>query len=406
MSPVIEDLKIEEDDVLAEAVRTIDAAYVMHTYARLPIVFTKGAGQWLWDTSGRKYLDFLGGIAVNGVGHCHHKVVAAIQKQAAELIHTSNLYYTDPQAQLARKLCTTSDFEKVFFCNSGAEANEAALKIARKHGRSIRSTKTNFVTAYRSFHGRTMATVTATAQPKYQQPFRPLIPGFQYVDLNDVDALRHAVTENTCAVMLEPIQGEGGVYAAEPGFLHSAREICDENGALLIFDEVQTGMGRTGALWAYQGYGVVPDILTTAKALGGGFPIGACLARGAAGETFVPGDHGSTFAGNPLAASAALAVFDALESEDLIKNAAEIGAYFKEELQSKLAGRIIEVRGKGLIIGVQLSEPIAKLVLVESMERGLILNAIGDSTLRFLPPLLITKDNVDFAVSILEEVIT
>jgi predicted acetylornithine/succinylornithine family transaminase len=398
--------RITQHDELTDAVMAMDSANVMHTYARIPVLFTKGTGQWLFDSRGKKYLDFLGGIAVNAVGHCHPKVVEAVQRQAAELIHTSNLYYTAPQAKLAAKLTSISDFDRVFFCNSGAEANEAALKIARKHGRAKSKKKTDFVTAYRSFHGRTMATVTATAQPKYQEPFRPLIPGFTYVEFNDTDALRHAVTDCTCAVILEPIQGEGGVYPADAGYLKSAREICDSVGALLIFDEVQTGMGRTGDWWAYQGYGVVPDVMTSAKALGGGLPIGACLAKGEAAETFVPGDHGSTFAGNPLAASAALAVIDTIESESLRANAANVGRYLADQLLSKLAGRIVEVRGKGLMVGVQLKEPIAKIVLVESLERGLIVNAVGDSTLRFLPPLLITADDVDLAVSILEEVIT
>jgi acetylornithine/N-succinyldiaminopimelate aminotransferase len=378
----------------------------MHTYRRLPVVFSRGEGQWLWDTNGKKYLDFLGGIAVNGVGHCHPKVVAAIQRQAAQLMHTSNLYYTAPQAQLADRLCSISDFDRVFFGNSGAEANEAALKIARKHGRLIRESKTNFVTANRSFHGRTMATITATAQPKYQDPFRPLIPGFTYVDFNDIDALEAAVTEDTCAVFLEPIQGEGGVFNATPEYLRAARSICDDAGALLMFDEVQTGMGRTGNWWAYQGYGVVPDVMTSAKALGGGVPIGACLARGGAAEVFVPGNHASTFGGNLIASAAALAVIDVIETEDLLSNATVVGEYFAQQLKTELPEDVVDVRGKGLMIGAQLARPIAAQTLTRAMERGLILNAIGDSTLRFLPALIITKDDVDQAVAILKEVIS
>jgi acetylornithine/N-succinyldiaminopimelate aminotransferase len=397
---------METSDMIKEfAVQDLDAEYVMHTYARLPVVFARGEGMYVWDSTGRKYLDFLGGIAVNGVGHCHPKVVAAIQNQAATLIHTSNLYYTEPQAKLAEKLMSISDFERAFFCNSGAEANEAALKIARKHGKTVSPSKSNFVTAHRSFHGRTMATVTATAQPKYQEPFRPLIPGFDYVDFNDITALDKAVNGDTCAVLLEPIQGEGGIYPATVEYLKAARETCDRVGALLIFDEVQTGVGRTGNWWAYQGYGVVPDIMTSAKALGGGIPIGACLARGAAAETLVPGDHGSTFAGNPLAASAALAVLEVVEDERLRENALGVGNYFSDQLAKTLGERAVEVRGQGLMIGVQLRNPTAKQVLLDAMERGLIVNVIGDSILRFLPPLITTKEQVDKSLQILDEVI-
>jgi len=405
MSAVVAEL-VTEEEAIAEAIKTIDDAFIMHTYNRQPVLFERGQGAWLFDSDGKKYLDFLGGIAVNGVGHCHPKVVAAIQTQAAELIHISNLYYSAPQAKLAEKLCLTSDFEKVFFGNSGAEANEAALKIARKYGRSLSENKTGFVTAHRSFHGRTMATVTATAQPKYQEPFRPLIPGFEYVDFNDIDALKAAVNADTCAVLLEPIQGEGGVYAASKEYLEAAREICDDNNALLIFDEVQTGMGRTGHWWAYQGFGVVPDVMTSAKALGGGLPIGACLARGVAAETLVPGNHGSTFGGNLVAAAAALAVFDVIESENLLTNAEVVGRYFSEQLREGLGDALTEVRGQGLIVGAQLARPIAGHVLTESMKKGLILNAVGDSTLRFLPPLIIKKEDVDSAISILKEVIS
>jgi acetylornithine/N-succinyldiaminopimelate aminotransferase len=394
-----------ETQTLAKEVKAMDAAHVMHTYIRQPVLFTRGSGQWLWDSEGNRYLDFLGGIAVNGVGHCHPKVVEAIQKQASELMHTSTLYYTAPQALLAEKLCDISDFDRVFFANSGAEANEAALKIGRKFGRTIRASKTNFVTANRSFHGRTMATITATAQEKYQEPFRPLIPGFSYVDFNSIQALDTAVNEDTCAVLLEPIQGEGGVYSASKEYLTAAREICDKNGALLMFDEVQTGMGRTGDWWAFQGYGVVPDVFTSAKSLGGGLPIGACLARGKAADVLVPGNHASTFGGNPVACAAALAVIDVIESEGLLANAKTVGDYFADRIMKQLNDNVLETRGKGLIVGVQLAPEInAGKVLSESMKRGLILNAIGYSTLRFLPPLNIGHEDVDMAVSILEEV--
>ena len=335
----------EPDIDEAAAIMAADNAYVMRTYARLPVVFTRGAGTRLWDTDGKQYLDFLGGLAVNGVGHCHPHVVAAIQNQAATLIHTSNLYHTAPQARLAEKLCSISAFERVFLCNSGAEANEAALKIARKAGKSISTDKIKFITATRSFHGRTMATVTATAQPKYQESFRPLIPGFEYVPFNDVQALETAVDDSVCAILLEPIQGEGGIYPATREYLQAARRLADKHRALLIFDEIQCGMGRTGSWWAYEQYGVIPDIMTAAKALGSGLPIGACLARGIAATTLVPGDHGSTFAGNPLATTAALATIDVIENENLIANAQMVGDYFMTQLQDDgFAGLIAEVR--------------------------------------------------------------
>ncbi len=387
----------------AAAVRAQDKAHVMHTYARLPVTFVRGQGARLWDAEGREYLDFLAGIAVNGVGHCHPALVKAIQEQAATLIHTSNLYHTAPQALLAQKLAEISDFSRVFFCNSGAEANEAAIKIARKHGKQVGGdSKYHLITAQNSFHGRTLATVTATGQPKYQAPFTPLVPGFSHVPFNDIEALEAAVTEDTCAVMLEPIRGEGGVYLAHRPYLEAARRICDKVGALLIFDEVQTGVGRTGKWWAYQHYDVVPDMMTLAKSLGGGVPIGACLARGAATETLVPGDHGSTFAGSPLAASAALAVLQTIESEHLLANAHAMGEYFIHRLgEPALRGKIKDIRGMGLMVGVTLTTPDAKRVQAEALERGLIINAIGDDILRFLPPLIITQSDIDQAMTVL-----
>ncbi|MEO7715610.1 MAG: acetylornithine transaminase [Capsulimonas sp.] len=387
--------------------RAWDHDHVMTTYARLPVTLVRGEGAKVWDANGKEYLDFLAGIAVNGVGHCHPRVVRAIQEQAATLIHASNLYLTEPQARLAAKLVSISDFERVFFCNSGAEANEAAIKIARKHGKKNGSaTKFGIVTANRSFHGRTLATVTATAQPKYQTPFAPVVPGFSYVPFNDIEALRAAVSDDTCAVMLEPVQGEGGIYPAHKEFLREARELCDKFGALLIFDEIQTGVGRSGKWWAYEHYGVIPDIMTLAKALGGGVPIGACLARGEAATTLVPGDHGSTFAGNPLAARAALAVLEAIEEEHLLANAHAMGAYFVHRLnEAPLRGKIKEIRALGLLIGVELVAPDARRVLMEALDQGLIINAVGDHILRLLPPLVITKEDVDRAVEILSAII-
>jgi predicted acetylornithine/succinylornithine family transaminase len=298
-------LILEKPTTTAGDAKTWDDAHVMTTYARQPVEFVRGEGTHLYDADGREYLDFLSGIAVCTVGHSHPVLTKALHDQAATLLHVSNLYLTEPQARLARRLVELSDFERVFFCNSGAEANEAALKIARKFGRTTGGEqKTGIVTATNSFHGRTIATVTATGQPKYSKDFAPLPAGFSYVPFNDIEALRDAVTHDTAAIMLEPIQGEGGIRMATREYLQAAREIADAHGALLIFDEVQTGVGRTGNLWAYQRSGVVPDVMTLAKGLGGGVPIGACLARGAAAETLKPGDHGSTFAGNPLAAAA------------------------------------------------------------------------------------------------------
>lgn len=391
----------------AEQVRADDDACVMHTYGRLPVTFTRGSGVYLWDTDGRKYLDFLGGIAVNGLGHCHPKVVRAIQEQAGTLIHTSNLYFTAPMTKLARRLTEISDFERVFFCNSGAEANEAALKIARKHGKAVSGdSKYKIITAEKSFHGRTLGTVTATGQPKYQAFFTPLIPGFEYIPYNDIEALTEAVSDETCAVMLEPVLGESGIYPATREFLEAARRLCDSTGALLIFDEVQTGMGRTGHWWAYQHYGVVPDVMTLAKSLGNGVPIGACLARGSAAHTLVPGDHGSTFGGNPLAASAALAVLQTIEDEHLIANAHAMGVYFAHRLrEQRFCEKISEVRHLGLMIGVELKDKDARRVQQDALANSLILNAIGDSILRFLPPLIVNQDQIDEAVAVLANVL-
>jgi predicted acetylornithine/succinylornithine family transaminase len=395
----------ETDGVFA-AVKEADDAHLMRTYGRLPVCFVRGKGVTLWDTDGKEYLDFLGGIAVNGLGHCHPAVVAAIQKQAETLIHTSNLYYTAPQAELAAKLCSISEFDRVFFCNSGAEANEAALKIARKAGKQFFAEKTRIITAEGSFHGRTMATVTATAQAKYQDPFRPLLPDVTYVPRNDVDALNAAVDDRVCAILLEPIQGESGVWPMSPELLQAARALADKCGALLIFDEIQTGMARTGNWWAYEGYGVVPDIMTLAKSLGGGVPIGACLARRRAADILTPGDHGSTFAANPLVSSAALATIEAIENEGLLDNARRMGDYFTSALRDSKAGKgLTDIRGKGLMIGATLAEPKARAVMLDALAKGLIINAIGDNLLRFLPPLIVTEADIDRAVAVLSDVI-
>jgi acetylornithine/N-succinyldiaminopimelate aminotransferase len=384
----------------------MDKQYVMSTYGRLPVVFVRGQGAEVWDAHGKRYLDFLAGLAVNGLGHCHPGVVAAIREQAGTLMHTCNLYYTESQPRLAKMLVEWSEMDKVFFCNSGTEANEAALKLARKWGKAKGSAeKFEVVTATESFHGRTMGSITATGQPKYQKAFEPLVPGFKYVPFNDIEALRSVVSDNTCAVLLEPIQGESGVYPATKEFLTAARELCDKAGALLIFDEVQTGLGRTGRMFAYEHYGVVPDVMTLAKTLGGGFPIGACLAGGAAADVFEPGDHAATFGGNPLACAAGIAAVTALHEEALVENARDVGEYFAGKLRALKSKRedVCDVRGMGLMLAIEFSSPIAGTIVRQCLEMGLVANAIKDRIIRFLPPLVITRKQVDEAMGILTE---
>ncbi len=389
--------RIESDSL--EHVMALDQEYVMGTYARQPVMFVRGEGTRLWDSEGREYLDFLSGIAVVGAGHCHPKVADAIAEQAHQLMHVSNLYHNPLQAKLAQRLCELAEMDKVFFCNSGAEANEAALKIARKWGKQMRGAECfEIITFTGSFHGRTMGTVTATAQPKYQAPFEPLVPGFHYAPLNDLEALDELISEKTCAVMIEPLQGESGVNPATQEFLAGVRALCDEAEVLLILDEIQCGMGRTGHFLASQGIGVQGDIVTMAKGIADGFPMGACLARGTAANTLVPGDHGSTFAGQPLACAAALATLDVMEEEELMERAAEVGCHFKtrlKSLQAALPDLIKEVRGRGLMIGMQLSTLDAKAVQRHLMDAGIVINATSDSVLRFVPPLVVTKEECD-----------
>lgn len=381
----------------------LDETYVMHTYARQPVVFMRGEGCFVYDADGREYLDLVAGIAVNGLGHCPPKVVEAIREQAGVLMHTSNLYYTAPQPRLAKLLVELSGMTKAFFCNSGAEANEAALKLARKASKTGRDEKNRIVAAEQSFHGRTLGAITATGQPKYQKSFLPLVPGFTYVPYNDVEALKSAVNENTCAVIMEPVQGESGVHPAEKAFLVAARELCDRFDAALIFDEVQTGLGRTGKMFGYQHSGVVPDILTLAKTLGAGFPIGACLARDRWADVFEPGDHASTFGGNPLACAAAIAAVTEIRDGGWVENSRVVGEYFREKLGG-IPG-VTEVRGAGLMIAADLQTPIAKELVGKALSRGLIINATGEATLRFVPPLIITKELVDRALGILTELL-
>ncbi|HEY8496438.1 MAG TPA: acetylornithine transaminase [Limnochordales bacterium] len=388
---------------LAE-IQALTAQHVMHTYNRLPLALVRGEGVRVWDTEGRQYLDFIGGIGVNSLGHGHPAVLAAIRDALGYVLHTSNLFYIEPQAQLAAKLTALSGLDKVFFCNSGTEANEAAIKLVRRWGRKNGQNRYKIITAQKSFHGRTLGSLAATGQPKYHEGFEPLPGGFVHVPFNDVDALKAAIDDETVAVMLEPVQGEGGVYPADPGYLRAVRELCDAHGLLLILDEVQAGLGRTGRLFAFEHYGIRPDVLTLAKALGGGIPIGAMLARDEVAQAFAPGAHGTTFGGNPFACRVGLAVLDTIVGQDLPKAAAEAGEHLRRALADlgRRRGWIREVRGLGLMVGVELAGVAAPRVQAEAQARGLLLNAIGQSILRLLPPLIVRRAELDEAVGILE----
>lgn len=387
----------------------MDAEYIMHTFNRQPIVLVRGEGVKVWDSEGREYLDFLAGIAVNGLGHAHPAVVSAICKQAGTLMHVSNLYFIQQGPMLAKKLVELSEMGKAFFCNSGAEANESAIKLTRKWAHEkYGASRYEIITAKASFHGRTMAAVTATGQPKYHEGFEPMMPGFKYVQYNDLQALKDTISDITCAVMLEPVQGESGVWPASAEYLKGVRELCDEKGLLLILDEVQTGLGRTGKWFGFQHYGIMPDIITLAKTLGGGFPIGACIAVDDVASAFKPGNHASTFGGNPLACAAALATLDTIEKDNLVQNAAEMGEYFKGILNSLKEKRIDikEIRGVGLMIGIEFKREDAQAIGAECLKQGLILNAIGANIIRFLPPLIVNKEQIDCAVDILVQALT
>ena len=371
--------------------------YVMGTYQRQPISIVRGRGTRVYDLEGREYVDFVAGIAVNLLGHGHPDLVLAIQKQAAQLIHTSNLYYTEPQVKLAQILVDHSFADQVFFCNSGAEANEAAIKLARRysHGK-YGAGRFEIITMKQSFHGRTMATLTATGQEKVQKGYEPLVAGFSYVAFNHLAELEHAVTDKTAAIMLEPIQGEGGVHVASGEYLKAVRDLCNQRDVLLIFDEVQTGMGRTGTLFAYEQLDVQPDIMTLAKGLGGGVPIGACLATASVAKAFGPGSHASTFGGNPLACAAALAVFRVLLEGRVLDQARRMGEYLgKGLLECKDRHHLVrDVRGLGLLQGMEI-EIDAKTVVADCLKRGLLVNATGDHVLRFVPPLIISQREID-----------
>ena len=373
--------------------------YLMQVGRRLPVTLVRGQGCLAYDESGREYLDLVAGIAVNLLGHAHPEVAAAVARQASTLIHTSNLYFTQPQVELARRLVELSFPSRVFLCNSGAEANEAAIKIARKWGTRHRDGAFEIITTTGSFHGRTLATVTAGGQHKYSDPFKPLPDGFVHVAYNDLEAIKSATGEKTVAVMLEPVMGEIGVIPAAPGYLEGVREWCDGQDLLLILDEVQTGMGRTGRWFAHQHHGITPDVMTLAKGLGGGVPIGACLAAPRA-DVLEPGDHGSTFGGNPLACAAALAVLHVVERDGLVGHAAEMGEMLHASL-GDLGAR--EVRGLGLMQAFEFAEPRAKAFQQACLEAGLIVNAVDDHSVRLVPPLIITGAQIERAHVIMEK---
>jgi len=378
--------------------------YVIANYGRLPRVIVKGEGCYLYDADGNKILDMFPGWAVSAIGHCHPKVVKALCKQAGKLLHIDNTFYSEPQGMLAKLLSERAFGGKCFFCNSGAEAVEAALKLARLH---TSEEKYKFITAEGSFHGRTFATMSATAQPKHHEGFLPLLPGFVYVPFNDIEALENAFSDEVAAVMVEPIQGEGGINLGDDAYLQAIRRLCDENGAVLIFDEVTTGLGRTGKWFAYQHYDVEPDIMTMAKALGGGTAIGAMMAKEEVAASLVPGKHASTFGGNALVCAAGVAVIEAIEEENLLENANQLGPYIMDKLQQlKQKHSIIDsVRGVGLMIGVQLSSPGAEIVN-KCLENGLRINCTQGTVLRFMPPMIATKSQIDQAIEILDGVLS
>lgn len=380
--------------------------YMFQTYGRFPITLVRGEGCRVWDEEGKVYFDFVGGIAVCALGHSSPVVSRALEEQSKKLVHVSNLYYTRPQTELAQLLVKHSFGDRVFFCNSGAEANEAAIKLARRYSHEMfGSGRHVIISMIESFHGRTMATLSATGQEKVQAGYNPLVEGFKFVPFNDVDSLDHAMDESVCAVMLEPIQGEGGVVCPDPDYLKRVREICQNRKALLIFDEVQVGIGRTGRLFAHEHYGVTPDIMTLAKALGNGLPIGAMLAIEEISQVFGPGSHATTFGGTPLVTAVSKEVLQSLIEDGWIEHCREMGNYFKEKLED-LAQRfsfIKEVRGLGLILGVELDRPGASIVTA-CMKEGFLINCVQENVLRFLPPLVVEKEEIDLLVETLSKV--
>ncbi|MBI1986832.1 MAG: aspartate aminotransferase family protein [Nitrospinae bacterium] len=379
--------------------------YLAPTYKRAPVALVRGEGARVWDSEGKEYCDFLSGIAVNNLGHCHPEVVEAIRRQAGQLLHVSNLYHIEPQAHLGKLLVESSFADRAFFCNSGAEANEAAIKLARRysylrHGEG----RSEILVMEGSFHGRTMATLSATGQSKFWEGYAPLLPGFRHLPFGDLAAIEAAISPQTCAILVEPIQGEGGVKIPPPDYLPGLRRLCDRQGLLLLYDEVQTGMGRTGTLFAYEAFQAPPDIMTLAKALAGGVPMGAMLAGEEVMGAFTPGSHASTFGGNPLASAAAVAAVQVLLRGELLENCRKVGSYFLAQLE-ELKGQypfVKEVRGKGLMIGMELEVPGGPMVDA-CRERGFLINCTADRVLRFVPPLVITEREVDRLVAALDE---
>ncbi len=387
-------------DILADSQK-----YIMNTYSRQPLLLVKGRGTKVYDSEGKEYVDFVSGVAVCNLGHCHPRIVVALQKQAQRLMHVSNHFHNEPQINLAKALVQHSFAGKVFFCNSGTEAVEAAIKLARRYGREVlKQDRYEIITMRGSFHGRTMGALTATAQEKFHKGFEPVLPGFRYVPYNDVDAVEQALTERTCALLVEPIQGEGGVNVPSESYLKELRKLCDKHDVLLMLDEIQTGMGRTGKLFAYEHSGITPDVMMVAKGLGAGMPIGALLATDKAAQAFSPGSHGSTFGGNPLACAAAIASFEALIEDNIIIPAVEqLGRYFLRGLQTlkKKYPFVKDVRGKGLLIGMEMDIP-CKDVVSACIKEGLLINCTMDTILRFMPPLVITEEEIDQLLSVLD----
>jgi predicted acetylornithine/succinylornithine family transaminase len=383
--------------------------YLMNTYKRYPIVLRKGRGMKVWSSDGKEYLDFVGGIAVNCLGHCHPKVVVTIQKQAQRLLHVSNLYHIEPQIKLAQILTTLSCTDRAFFCNSGAEAMEAAIKLARKYAKDHTAlNKFEIITAYGSFHGRTLGALSATGQEKFHKGFEPLVPGFKHVPFNDINALKRTISKSTCAVILEPVQGEIGIRMPAEGYLKEVRRICDQHGTLLIFDEVQTGVGRTGKIFAYEHFDVEPDIISLAKGLGGGVAIGAVLAKDHVAASFQPGSHASTFGGNPLACAAAITTIETLlEDGFILDNCKRMGRYLMknlERLKKDFSFLIVEIRGLGLMVGMEITTH-GDAIVNACAERGVLINCTAGNVLRFTPPLIVTEKDINHLIDVLEDVL-
>jgi acetylornithine/N-succinyldiaminopimelate aminotransferase len=379
--------------------------HVAGTYGRYPIALVKGKGTKVWDKSGKQYIDFVSGLAVDNIGHCHPSVVSAIKKQAEKLIHVSNLYHIEPQSQLAEKLTSLSFADKIFFCNSGTEANEGAIKLARKYFFDQGQPERNqIITMHNSFHGRTLGSLSATAQKKFHTGFKPLLPGFKYIPFNDLPSAQKAITSKTCAILVEPLQGEGGVNLPDPSYIKGLKKLCKKHGILLIFDEVQTGFGRTGKLFAYELYDTKPDIMTLAKALGGGVAIGALAATNRVMKSFVPGTHAATFGGNPLACSAALATLKVLTGKNFLAKAQKTGNYFLEQLKKIARGNPVvkEARGTGMFLAMELKKP-GNDIVFDCMKQGFLINCIQQNILRFIPPLIISRKEIDSLIPVLTD---